>query len=155
MTKRVTRRPVGEDEVETVIASERGPLYGYAAVAENDIADQLMTLASSEDIWANVQEVASAAYSGIGQDEVDFTNADYSYSLGGMDADGGGFGMELLDTLAGISIPSAGVSYSMQLGGVWDSAATTVVVVDAETGRMVYITQVEAPAALSLLLGGL
>jgi len=155
VTKRVTRRLVGGDEVETFIASERGPRNGSAQVAENDIADQLLTLASSEDIWANVQEVASAAYSGIGQDEVDFTNADYAFNLGGLDADGGGFGMELLDTLAGISIPNADVSYSMQLGGVWDSAATTVVAVDAETGRMVYITQVEAPAALSLILGGL
>jgi hypothetical protein len=151
VTKRVTRKLVGGDEVETFIASERGPWYGYAPLAENDIADQLLTLASSEDIWANVQEIASAAYSGIGQDEVDFTNADYAFSLGGLDAGGGGFGMELLDTLAGISIPNADVSYIMQLGGVWDSAATTVVAVDAETGRMVYITQVEAPAALSLL----
>lgn len=155
VTKRVTRRLVGGDEVETFIASERGPWYGYVPVAENDIADQLLTLASSEDIWANVQEVASVAYSGIGQDEVDFTNAKYSYSIGGGLEAGGGFGIELLDTLAGISIPDTRIPYIMQLGGVWDNAATTIVAVDAETGRMVYITQVEAPQALSLLLGGL
>ena len=154
VTKRVTRRLVGEDEVETFIASERGPWYGYAPVAEADMADQILTLASSEDIWANVQEVANAAYSGIGQDEVDFTNAWYSYSIGGLEV-AGGFGMELLDTLAGISIPNAKVSYIMQFGNVWEGAATTAVAVDAETGRMVYITQVEAPQALSLLFGGI
>ncbi|MCK4971503.1 MAG: hypothetical protein KAS77_13290, partial [Thermoplasmata archaeon] len=111
VTKRVTRRLVGGDEVETFIATERGPWYGSAQVAENDIADQLLTLASSEDIWANVQEVASAAYSGIGQDEVDFTNAKYSYSIDEGLEGGGGFGIELLDTLAGISIPNVRISY--------------------------------------------
>jgi hypothetical protein len=153
VTKRVTNRLVGEDLVETFIASERGPWYGYASVAENDIADQLLTLASSEDIWANVQQVASVAYSGIGQDEVDFTDAWYSYSTGGLDI-AGGFGMGLLDTLAGISLPGAEVSYIMQLGSVWEGAATTAVAVDAETGRMVYITQVNGPQALSLLFAG-
>jgi hypothetical protein len=97
-----------------------------------------------------VQEIADAAYSGIGQDEVDFTDAWYSYSTGGLDV-AGGFGMELLDTLAGISIPNARISYIMQFGNVWEGAATTVVAVDAETGRMVYITQIDGPQGLSLL----
>ncbi len=154
VTKQVKQRP-REDLVETFIASERGPRSGYAPVAENDIADELLTLASSEDIWANVQEIASAAYSGFGQDEVDFTDAWYSYSIGGgLDA-GGGFGMELLDTLAGISIPNTRISYIMQFGNVWEGADTTAVAVDAETGRMVYVTSVEGPQGLSLLLSGL
>ena len=153
MTKRVTTRVIGEDDVETFIASERGPWYGYLPVAENDMADELLTLASSEDIWAAVQEVADEAYSGFGQDEVDFTDAWYSYSVGGLDVCGG-FGMDLLDTLAGITIPNARVSYVMQFGNVWEGAATTAVAVDAETGRMVYITSVSAPQALSLLFAG-
>ena len=153
VTKRVTTRVIGGDEVETFIASERGPWYGYLPVAENDMADELLTLASSEDIWASVQQVAAEAYSGFGQDEVDFTDAWYSYSTGGLDV-AGGFGLDLLDTLAGITIPNAKVSYVMQLGSVWEGAATTAVAVDAESGRMVYITQVNGPQALSLLFAG-
>jgi hypothetical protein len=136
--------------VETFIDTEHGAWWGWTSIAEEDISDQLLTLASSEDIWASVQQVASEAYSGFGQDEVDFTGAWYSYSTGGLDI-AGGFGMGLLDTLAGISLPGAEVSYIMQLGSVWEGAATTVVAVDAETGRMVYITQVNGPQALSLL----
>ena len=119
------------------------------------MADQLLTLASSENIWANVQEVASEAYAGFGEDKMDFTNGWYSYStVGGLDF-AGGFGMELLDTLAGISIPNTQIAYIMQIGNVWEGAATTAVAVDAETGRMVYITQVNGPQALSLILGNL
>jgi hypothetical protein len=117
------------------------------------MADRLLTLASSEDIWASVQAVSSEAYSGISQ-EVDFTEAWYAYSTGGLDVYGG-FGMELLDTLAGISIPNADVSWVMQLGNVWEGAATTAVAVDAQTGRMVYVTQVEGPQSLSFILGNL
>ena len=153
VTKRVTTRIIGEDEVETFIDTEHGAWWGWTTITEEDISDQLLTLASSEDIWASVQQVADVAYSGFGQDEVDFTDAWYSYSTGGLDI-AGGFGMGLLDTLAGISLPGAEVSYIMQLGSVWEGAATTAVAVDAETGRMVYITQVNGPQALSLLFAG-
>jgi hypothetical protein len=153
VTKRVTTRIVGGDEVETFIDSEHGAWWGWSALREDEIGDQLVTLASSESIWASVQEVAAEAYSGFGEDEVDFTEATYSYNVGGLDF-AGGFGMDLLDTLAGISIPNADVSWSMQLGTVWEGADTMVVAVDAQTGRMVYITQVSGPQALSLLFAG-
>ena len=153
VTKRVRTRIIGDDEVETFIDTEHGAWWGWTDMRKEDISDQLLTLASSEDIWASVKLVADEAYTGF-VDEVDFTEANYAYSIGGLDI-AGGFGMDLLDTLAGISIPSAEVSYIMQLGSVWEGAATTVVAVDAETGRMVYITQVEGPQALSLILSGL
>jgi hypothetical protein len=151
VTKRVTTRIIGEDEVETFIDTEHGAWWGWTDMQEDDISDQLLTLASSEDIWASVQQVADEAYTGF-DDEVDFSESSYSYAMGGLDI-AGGFGMDLLDTLAGISIPNAEVSWVMQIGSVWEGAATTVVAVDAETGRMVYITQVSGPQALSLILG--
>ncbi|UCC92261.1 MAG: hypothetical protein JSW25_06195, partial [Thermoplasmata archaeon] len=152
VTRRITTRIVGGDDVETFIAPDERVWYGYMPVAEADMPDEMLTLASSEDIWASVQQVAAEAYSGIGQDEVDFTEAWYAYSTGGLDVYGG-FGMDLLDTLAGITIPNADVAYVMQLGNVWEGAATTAVAVDAQTGRMVYITQVEGPQSLSLIFG--
>jgi len=153
VTKRVTNRIVGEDLVETFIASEGGITTGYATIQEYYMADELLTLASSEDIWAKVQEVASVAYGGRDGDEVDFTGAWYAYSTGGLES-AGGFGMELLDTLAGITIPNANVSYIMQMDNVWEGAKTTAVAVDAESGRMVYITQVSSSQALASLFGG-
>ena len=152
VTRRVTTRIVGGDQIETFIAPGERVWYGYLPVDEDEIADQLLTLASSESIWATIPQVAAEAYGGIGQDEVDFTNAWYAYTTGGLDVYGG-FGMDLLDTLAGISIPNAQVSYIMQLGNVWEGAATTAVTVDAETGRLVYIMQVEGPQSLSLIFG--
>lgn len=153
VTKRVTTRVIGGDDVETFIDTEHGAWWGWTDMREADISDQLLTLASSEDIWAAVKRVSDVAYSQF-SDEVDFTEAGYSYAMGGLDF-AGGFGMDLLDTLAGITIPNAEVSYIMQLGSVWEGAATTVVAVDAETGRMVYITQVEGPESLSFILGNL
>ena len=110
-------------------------------------------MASSEDIWANVQQVANKAYGGVGQDEADFTEAWYAYSTGGLET-AGGFGMEMLDTLAGITIPNANVSYIMQMDNVWEGAKTTAVAVDAESGRLVYITEVTSSQALGTILGG-
>ena len=152
VTKRVRTRAIGPDEVETFIASEGGITTGYATLPEYFMADELLTLASSEDIWANVQQVASVAYDGRDQ-EVDFTEAWYAYSTGGLET-AGGFGMELLDTLTGISIPNANVSYIMQMDNVWEGAKTTAVAVDAESGRMVYITEVTSSQALATIFGG-
>ena len=153
VTKRVTNRIVGQDLVETFISSEGGITTGYATIPEYWMADELLTLASSEDIWANVQGVASVAYGGRDQDEVDFTNAWYAYSTGGLET-AGGFGMELLDTLAGITIPNANISYIMQMDNVWEGATTTAVAVDAESGRIVYITEVTSSQALATIFGG-
>ncbi len=152
VTKRVRTRAIGPDEVDTFIASEGGITTGYATLPEYFMADELLTLASSEDIWANVQQVASVAYDGFDQ-EVDFTEAWYAYSTGGLET-AGGFGMELLDTLTGISIPNANVSYIMQMDNVWEGAKTTAVAVDAESGRMVYITEVTSSQALATIFGG-
>jgi hypothetical protein len=154
VTKRVTSRIIGGDLVETFIDSEYGPRWGYAPVSEDDMGDELLTLASSEDIWANIQSVADEAYPGLSQ-EVDFTEAGYSFGVGGLDAIAAGFGMDLLDTLAGITIPNAEVSWTMQLGGVWEAGTTTIVAVDAQTGRMVYVTHAEGPQSLSFILGNL
>jgi hypothetical protein len=151
VTKSVTTRVIGGDEVETFIASEHGAWWGWTDMREDVIRDELLTLASSEDIWAAVSRVSDVAYSGF-EDEVDFTNGWYSFSMGGLDF-AGGFGMDLLDTLAGITIPNAEVSWVMQVGSVWEGAATTVVAVDAETGRMVYVTQISGPQSLMLIFG--
>ncbi len=152
LTKRVRTRAIGPDEVETFIASDGGITTGYATLPEYFMADELLTLASSEDIWANVQQVASVAYGGFDQ-EVDFTEAWYAYSTGGLET-AGGFGMELLDTLTGISIPNANVSFIMQMDNVWEGAKTTAVAVDAESGRIVYITEVTSSQALATIFGG-
>jgi len=153
ITKRVTERIGRDDLVELIIDPREQPSWGYARIPETDMPDEMLTLASSEDIWASIQRVASEAYSGINQ-EVDFTEAWYAYSTGGLEV-AGGFGMDLLDTLAGITIPNAEVSYVMQLGNVWEGAATTAVAVDAESGRMVYITKVDGPQSLSFIFGNL
>ncbi len=153
ITKRVTERIGRDDLVELIIDPRERPTWGYARIPESEMPGELLTLASSEDLWASVQRVANEAYSGIGQ-QVDFSEAWYAYSTGGLEV-AGGFGMDLLDTLAGVTIPNAEVSWVMQLGNVWEGAATTAVAVDAATGRMVYITQVDGPQSLSFIFGNL
>ncbi len=153
VTRRVTTRVIGGDEVETFVAGTPRAWYGYARVPENDISDQLLTLSSSEDLWASVNRVASEAYSGT-SGKVDFTDARYFFSHGGIDF-AGGFGLDLLDTLAGISVPNNNITYTLQVGNVWEGANTFTASVDAETGRIVNIMKVEGPQSLSFILGNL
>jgi hypothetical protein len=152
VTRRVEQRIIGGPQITTSLASEYGPHWGAAEVAERDLSDKMITLASSEDIWATVSRVAAEAYSGLDQ-EVDFKDARYFLIMGGIDS--GGFGLELLDTLTGITVPTSNYSWSLQLGNVWEGASTYAVAVDAETGRMVLITSIEGPQSLSFILGNL
>ena len=151
MTKRVERRPVLGDRVTYAVESETGPRRGAPPFARAAMSEQLVTLASSEDVWSLVPEVAAKAYKGITQ-KVDFKSAKYDFSLGGVNPTG--FGMDLLDTLTGVSVPTCNVSWSMQVGTVWEGAATYMVALDAETGRMVFISDITGPQALSLIFGG-
>jgi hypothetical protein len=150
VTKRVERRLIGDDVVETFLESENGPHRGAAAVPESALSDELVTLASSEDIWASIDSVASVAYSGIEQ-EVDFSNARYFLVMGGVNPTG--FGIDLLDTLTGIAVPTTNLTWMLQVGTVWEGASTYAVGVDAETGRMLFITDVEGPQSLQFLFG--
>ena len=151
ITKTIERHPVLGDRVTYAIDSETGPRRGAPAMRRADLSKQLVTLASSEDIWALVPEVAAKAYKGITQ-KVDFKDAVYEFSLGG--ASPSGFGMDLLDTLTGVSVPTSNTSWAMQVGNVWEGTSTYMVALDAETGRMVFISDITAPQALMLIFGG-
>jgi len=151
MTKRVERRPVLGDRVTYAVDSETGPRRGAPPLRRADLSKQLVTMASSEDIWAQVPEVAARAYKGLSQ-KVDFKDATYSLSIGGVSPSG--FGMDLLDTLTGVSVPTSNISWAMQVGNVWEGTSTYMVALDAETGRMVFISDITGPQALSLIFGG-
>lgn len=43
--------------------------------------------------------------------------------------------------------------WMLQLGNVWEGASTCMVAVDAEMGRLVFISDIEGLQALSLLFG--
>jgi hypothetical protein len=62
--------------------------------------------------------------------------------------------MDLLDTLTGVSVPTSNLSWAMQVGNVWEGTSTYMVALDAETGRMVFISDITGPQALSLIFGG-
>jgi len=150
VSKRIERRPVLGDRVTMSILSERGPRHGAAPYERSDLSTKLVTLASSEAIWSQVQMVAQKAYTGL-DGKVDFSDALYSFSLGGVSSSG--FGFEMLDTLTGISVPTSNTGWVMQVGDVWEGTETYMVGLDAETGRMLFITDVSGPQALSLILG--
>lgn len=152
ITRHVERHPVTGDVVTDFVESEYGPHWGAAAVAEEDLATELVTLASSEDIWASVARIADKAYTGLDR-SVDFTEARYFLAMGGIDPTG--FGIDLLDTLAGISVPTSNYTWSLQIGNVWEGASTYIVGVDVETGRLLFTTEVDGPQSLQFLLGNL
>ena len=152
VTRVVERRLIGDDLVETFLESEHGPHRGAAAVPESALSDELVTLASSEDVWASVDRVATKAYTGL-EREVDFTDARYFLVMGGINPTG--FGIDLLDTLTGITVPTSNLTWSLQVGNVWEGASSYIVGVDAETGRMLFITDIEGPQSLQFLFGNL
>jgi hypothetical protein len=150
VTKRVERRLIGDDIVDTFLESENGPHWGASEVPESALSDELITLASSEDIWGSVDKVAAVAYTGI-ERKVDFNDARYFLVMGGINP--AGFGVDLLDTLTGIQVPTSNLTWSLQVGNVWEGASTYMVGVDAETGRMLFITDVDGPQSLQLIFG--
>jgi hypothetical protein len=154
VTRRVTTRVIGGDDVETFIDTEHGEpraYWGYARIAEEDISEEMLTLAASEDVWSQFSNVRTKAYTGLEQ-RVDFTDARYFYGIGGLDF-AGGFGLDLLDQLTGIDVPNADLSWTLQVGNVWEGGNTLTATIDAETGRMVNIMQVEGPQSLALIFG--
>lgn len=150
VSKRIERRPVLGDRVTMSILSERGPRRGASPYERTDLSPRMVTLASSEAIWSQVQMVTDKAYTGLGG-KVDFGDSYYSFSLGGVSPTG--FGMEMLDTLTGISVPTSNTGWVMQVGNVWEGTESYMVGLDAETGRMLFISDVSGPQALSLILG--
>jgi hypothetical protein len=150
VSKRIERRPVLGDRVTVSILSERGPRRGAAPYERADLSSTMVTLASSEDIWSKVQTVTDKAYTGL-EGKVDFSNAWYEFSLGGISPTS--FGMEMLDTLTGVSVPTSNTAWALQVGNVWEGTESFMVGLDAETGRMLFISDVSGPQALSLILG--
>jgi hypothetical protein len=150
VSKHIERRPVLGDRVTMSVKSEAGPRRGQLPYTEPQLPDEMLTLASTEAIWSQVPQIADRAYTGITND-VDWSQSSYSYDMGGIDPTG--FGLDILDTLVGVSIPTARITWSMQLGTVWEGASTYVVGLDAETGRLLFISDVSGPVALSMLFG--
>jgi hypothetical protein len=150
VSKFIERRPILGDLVTYEIDPEERAWYGYAVVPEEDLASGLVTLASSERIWSQLSRVSSRVYSGVEQ-KVDFADARYFITMGGISP--AGFGMDLLDTLTGVSIPTTNYTWALQYGNVWEGASTFMVGVDVETGRVIFITDISGPQALSLIFG--
>ncbi len=133
---------------------ERGPRTGSAGLGPSDITPQTVTMTSSEDIFRTDDKVMENfyTYGSIEVDELDWGEGDgVGYSLGSSSG-WGTPGLDLVATLTGIQMaPSA--KYYWQLenndlmeGGVWISAS-----LDAETGQLITITEIEGTALQNAL----
>jgi hypothetical protein len=73
-----------------------------------------------------------------------------TYSLGVAGLGGGGAGFQMLETLTGITFPTADHAWAIQTQTVYEQGHTTMAAVDVETGRLVFVTDIQGTALLGL-----
>ncbi len=151
VSKFIERRPILGDLVTYEIDDDEQAGRGYAIVPEEELAADLVTLASSERIWSQLSRVTDEVYSGVDR-KVDFQTTYYYLSMGGISP--AGFGLDFLDTLTGVSIPTTNYTWALQSGNIFEGASSFWVAVDVETGRVVFISDIAGPQSLQLIFGG-
>ena len=62
-------------------------------------------------------------------------------------------GMELIAQLTGIQAPRSNNGYAVQNGQVWTSGETFIGTIDANTGRLIYVMEVQG-SQLASIFGG-
>lgn len=146
ITREIERlRPVYKGRVE--IEHDFGPQRGSAEMYREKLAPDLCTLSSSEDILMTDQKVVDSV---TNTRTGDINWKDSKYILGAVGLGGGGPGFQLVESLTGMSFPTVNYGWAVQTGTVYEGGHTFSAGVDAETGRLVYVTDIQGTALLGL-----
>lgn len=149
VTKDLTK-PLQNEYIETVqVEHDWGRRPGYSYMPRDYLPSEGLTMASSEDIMMKQPMVKNYVADKSG--DIDWGNFDtyYAVSLMGV-SDSTSPGMQLVELLTGITMPTADYAWAIQKGTVYESGSTFSSAVDIETGRMVYATNIQGTALMGL-----
>jgi hypothetical protein len=149
VTKDLTK-PLQSQYIENVeIENDWGRKRGYSYMPRSALPGEGLTLAASEDIMMKQPMVKENIADNNG--EIDWGNFEtyYALSLTGM-SDDTSPGMQIVELLTGIKMPTANYAWVVQKGTVYESGSTFTAAVDVENGQMVYAMTVEGTALMGL-----
>ncbi len=138
----VTKQP-GIDKYSsfTKIINDGQYRYGDSPLTKSDVAERTLTLASSEEILKLDPDVKREICGPVGN-EINFNDLYYSLVMGSVTTSTMP-GMEIIETITGITLPTSRYSWSLQKGSVYLAGNTYSTAVDAETGQMLFILKIE------------
>jgi len=145
----VTKEPGLDKYSETTKIINQGKYdWGSAPLSKPQIDDEILTLASSEEIFKLDNEIKDHIYSNI-DDEIDFEDLSYGLVMGDVTTSSMP-GMEIIETITGITMPTSRYSWTFQDGTVFRSGDTFSAAVDVESGQLLYVLKVTGSELYSI-----
>jgi hypothetical protein len=151
LLKNITKDPSKplSDYVETIeIENDWGLRRNSAAMYREQLPDDVLTLAASEDIMMKHPKVQDEVANRDG--DIEWGDFETTYGLGLAGLGGSGPGFMMLELLTGIAFPSADYAWALQKATVYESGDTFSAAVDAENGQVIYVLKVSGTDLISV-----
>jgi hypothetical protein len=146
VTKEIEKlRTVYKDNI--TIEHDWGKQRWSASLKREDIEPQGCSLASSEDIMLLDPDVVAKATSAR-TGKLDWKAG--TYMLGAVGLGGSGPGFMMIETLTGMTFPTADYAWAFQSQTVYESGQTFSAAVDVETGRLVFVAEIQGTSLLGI-----
>jgi hypothetical protein len=140
LTRNLTKETgINKYSEEIKIINEYSRSY-TAPYNKNDFDDRLLTIDSSEEIFKLDPEIEDQIFNPI-SGELDFEDMSYALVMGDITA-ANMPGIDLLETITGITLPTSKFSWAVQKGSVYLSGNTFSAAVDVETGQLLYVMEI-------------
>jgi hypothetical protein len=141
MSRNVSRSGINQHSEFTKIINQGYPNWGSAELSKSQLSDETCTLASSETIFKLDKDVKTELCGERG-DEIEFNDElTYGIALGAVTSSNMP-GMNILETITGITMPTSKYSWSMQSGQVFPSGSTFSAALDAESGQLLFVLEI-------------
>ncbi len=141
LTRNITKEPGIDKYSEYIQIINEGEYdYGQAELSKAELTDEVLTLASSEAILKLDTEIKDKLYDSL-TGEIDFDNTHYFLGMGDITS-ANMPGVEIVELITGITLPSSKYSWIIQEGSVFETGSTFSAAVDVETGRLIYVTEI-------------
>jgi hypothetical protein len=140
LTRNVTKEAgIDKYSEEIKIINEYSRTY-TAPYNKNDFPSEVLTIDSSEEIFKLDSVVETEVFDTI-DGEINFRDTSFALVMGDITASNMP-GMDILETITGITLPTSKFSWALQKGTVWESGSTLSAAVDVETGQFLYVMDI-------------
>lgn len=149
LTRNVTKEPgIDRYSEETKIINEGQYDWGDAPLSRDDIAEETLTLASSENILQLDPEVDDEVFNTVNGD-INFRDTSFSLTMGDITSSNMP-GMDIIETITGITFPSSRYSWAIQKGSLYRGGNVYATAVDVETGQFLFVLEITGSELYSI-----
>jgi hypothetical protein len=136
----VTKEGLNRYSDTTKIINEGEYNWGDAQLSRDQVEDNALSLAASEEIFKLDPEIKREICGPVGND-INFNDLSYFISVGDVSSSSMP-GMEIIETITGITLPSSRFSWALQKGTVYRAGNTFSAAVDVENGQLLYVLDI-------------